>query len=136
MSKKDPYGHFADVMRSTMSQHTQQAISGLGAVLGTITASGVKLDDFKHEIQDYMIAELPGLLELPQRIYTGSVHPQGQGSFHGGVSLSDYAFDASAVQQSVLHVQHGLKPGDRVLALRVNSGNDVVIVCKVVNAGG
>ncbi len=136
MSKKDPYGHFADVMRSTMSKHTQQAVSGLGAVLGTMTASGVKLDDFKHEIQDYMVAELPGLLQMPQRIYTGSVHPQGQGTFHGGATLSDYAFNESKVEDTVLHVQQGLKPGDRVLAMRVNSGNDVVIVCKVVSAGG
>jgi len=136
LSKKDPYGHFADVMRSTMSKHTQQAISGLGAVLGTMTASGVKLDDFKHEIQDYMIAELPGMLEMPQRIYTGSVHPQGQGQFHGSSTISDYAFDPSEVEESVLHLNKGLKPGDRVLALRVNSGNDVVIVCKVVSADG
>lgn len=136
MSKKDPYGHFADVMRSTMSKHTQQAVSGLGAVLGTMTLSGVKLDDFKHEIQDYMVAELPGMLELPQRIYTGSTHEQGQGTFHGNATLSDYAFDPTEVEDTVLYLNKGLKPGDRVLALRVNSGNDVVIVCRVVSGNG
>lgn len=28
-----------------------------------------------------------------------------------------------------------MKPGDRVLAMRVNGGNDVVVLCKVVSAG-
>lgn len=136
MNKKDPYGQFAEVMRSTMSKHTQQAVSGLGAVLGTMTGSGVKLDDFKHEIQDYMVAELPGMLEVPEHTYVGSTYPLGQGGTSGTSTKSDYVFDKTEVEETVLHLNKGLKAGDRVLALRVNSGNDVVIVCKVVSGNG
>lgn len=136
MSKKDPYGQFAEVMRSTMSKHTQQAMSGLGAVLGTMTGSGVKLDDFKHEIQDYMIAELPGMFEMPERTDVGRTYPLGQGGNGGTATKSDFVFDKVEVEETVLHLNKGLKAGDRVLALRVNSGNDVVIVCKVVSGNG
>lgn len=73
MTKDDPYGHFADVMRGAMSTHSRQAVSGLGAVLGTMTSSGVKLDDFKHEVQDYLVAELPGTLGLPEREAAGAI---------------------------------------------------------------
>ncbi|MDO3408554.1 hypothetical protein QWJ34_02100 [Saccharibacillus sp. CPCC 101409] len=83
------------MMSSAMKGHTRQMASGLGGVLGTVTASGVKLDDFKHEIQDYLLAELPGMPE-----------------------------------------SGGFKPGDRVLAIRVNGGSDIVVLCKVVGADG
>ncbi|MET3937967.1 hypothetical protein ABIC22_000779 [Paenibacillus sp. PvP094] len=73
MNKEDPYGHFAEVMRGAMSTHTRQAVSGMGAVLGTMTSSGVKLDDFKHEVQDYLVAELPGTLGLPEREAVGAI---------------------------------------------------------------
>jgi len=89
LSKKDPYGQFAEVMRSTMSKHTQQAMSGLGAVLGTMTGSGVKLDDFKHEIQDYMVAELPGMFEMPERTEVGRTYPLGQGGNGGTATKSN-----------------------------------------------
>lgn len=78
------------MMSSAMKGHTRQMASGLGGVLGTITSSGLKLDDFKHEIRDYMTAELPV----------------------------------------------GLLPGDRVLAIRINGGSDIVVLCKVVGADG
>ncbi|WP_370511425.1 hypothetical protein [Paenibacillus amylolyticus] len=91
-----------------MSTHSRQAVSGLGAVLGTMTSSGVKLDDFKHEVQDYLVAELPG---------TGR-----------------FLLQEEEVEETVLSLGKGLKAGDRVLAMRVNGGNDIVVLCKVVSA--
>ena len=119
---KDPYGQFADMMSSAMKGHTRQMASGLGGVLGTMTASGVKLDDFKHEIQDYMLAELPGTLGAGEgEVPSSGLEEPSTGPVSGG---------------SVTLSIDGLRPGDRVLAIRVNGGSDVVVLCKVVGAGG
>lgn len=121
---KDPYGQFADMMSSAMKGHTKQMASGLGGVLGTMTASGVKLDDFKHEIQDYMIAELPGTMEA------------GEGGNEATAPKVDEAAGSPAVGGEVTLQVNGFQPGDRVLAIRVNGGSDVVVLCKVVGADG
>jgi len=120
---KDPYGQFADMMSSAMKGHTKQMASGLGGVLGTMTASGVKLDDFKHEIQDYMIAELPGTMEA------------GKG---GGTAVSnaDDSSESPGFGGDVTLQVNGFQSGDRVLAIRVNGGSDVIVLCKVVGANG
>lgn len=70
---KDPYGQLASSLYASMSKQTRQAMGGVGAVLGTITSTGLKLDDFKHELQDYMVAELPGMLSLPRYTAKGTV---------------------------------------------------------------
>lgn len=127
---KDPYGQLASSLYASMNKQTRQAMGGVGAVLGTITSTGLKLDDFKHELQDYMVAELPGMLSLPPYTTKGTVTLGGQ--------QQDMTFDAeeNEVEDTLFELGKGLKPGDRVLAVRVNSGNDVVVVCKVVSSGG
>ncbi|RAR41954.1 hypothetical protein [Paenibacillus sp. MDMC362] len=127
---KDPYGQLASSLYASMNKQTRQAMGGVGAVLGTITSTGLKLDDFKHELQDYMVAELPGMLSLPHYTAKGTVTLGGQ--------QQDMTFDAeeNEVEDTLFELGKGLKPGDRVLAVRVNSGNDVVVVCKVVSSGG
>lgn len=104
----DPYGELADLMHSSMVGHTRKAVSGIGAVLGTITSAGLRLDDFKHEIQDYLVGEFPGSLTLTDR----------------------------TEKSSLLSLQRGLANGDRVLVLRINGGNDTVVLCKVVGRDG
>ncbi|WP_106766824.1 hypothetical protein [Paenibacillus faecalis] len=126
----DPYGQLASSLYSSLNKQTRQALGGVGAVLGTVTSTGLKLDDFKHEFQDYMVAELPGLLSLPRRTVTGQTTWEGK-----QVELS-FDFEESEVEEARLEPGKGLKPGDRVLAIRVNGGNDVVVVSKVVNAHG
>ncbi|MEJ8306592.1 hypothetical protein [Saccharibacillus sacchari] len=121
---KDPYGQFADMMSSAMKGHTKQMASGLGGVLGTMTASGVKLDDFKHEIQDYMVAELPGTMEA------------GEGGNGTAVPDADDSMGSGGIGGEVTLQVNGFQPGDRVLAIRVNGGSDVVVLCKVVGADG
>ncbi|OWA34515.1 hypothetical protein B9G55_18835 [Saccharibacillus sp. O16] len=125
------------MMSSAMRGHTKQMASGLGGVLGTMTSSGVKLDDFKHEIRDYLIAELSGTLEneqedggmilgdtLPPTAVSTPVQEPG----NSGIPMSAGGLTRLRV--------NGLKAGDRVLAIRVNGGNDIVILCKVVGADG
>ncbi|WP_098748810.1 hypothetical protein [Paenibacillus sp. EZ-K15] len=127
---KDPYGQLASSLYASMNKQTRQAMGGVGAVLGTITSTGLKLDDFKHELQDYMVAELPGMLSFPRYTAKGTVTWGGQ--------QQDMTFDAeeNEVEDTLFVLGKGLKPGDRVLAVRVNSGNDVVVLCKVVSSGG
>ncbi|MEK3733671.1 MULTISPECIES: hypothetical protein [Paenibacillus] len=127
---KDPYGQLASSLFSSFHKQTRQALSGVGAVLGTITSTGIKLDDFKHELQEYMVAELPGLLSLSRRTVEGAM------SWEGGQSAVSLELEEAELEDTLLKLNQGLQPGDRVLAVRVNGGNDVVVVCKVVSAHG
>lgn len=133
---KDPYVHLASAIQSSFSKHTKQAVDGLGAVLGTITATGLKLDDFKHEIQDYLVAELPGLLSMPRHMFKGTSTRAQEPYWEDKTMDTSYYFDETEIEDVNLQLDKGLKPGDRVLAVRVNSGNDVVVVCRVVSGGG
>jgi hypothetical protein len=119
-----------------MAGHTRQALSGVGAVLGTITSTGLKLDDFKHELQDYLIAELPGLLSVPRHMYKGTSTAVESENWEGKELKTSFYIGEDELEDVNLSLNEGLKPGDRVLAVRVNSGNDVVVVCKVVNGRG
>ena len=91
----------------------------------------MKLDDFKHEVQDYLVAELPGTLRLPEREVTGAI--SGISDVANGGTTGTDAF-LQKVEEAVWSLGKGLKAGDRVLAMRVNGGNDIVVLCKVVSA--
>ncbi|MDP4098985.1 hypothetical protein OIN60_19865 [Paenibacillus sp. P96] len=132
---KDPYTNLASALHSTFSKQTKQAVSGVGAVLGTITATGLKLDDFKHELQDYMIAELPGMLALPRYMGTGTTAKLEEPYWDDKQINTSFYMEKTDIEDVRLELNQGLKPGDRVLAVRVNGGNDVVVVCRVVSAG-
>lgn len=133
---KDPYGAFVSVMQSSMAGHTRQALSGVGAVLGTITSTGLKLDDFKHELQDYLVAEPLGLLSVPRHMYKGTSTAVESENWEGKELKTSFYIGEDELEDVNLSLNEGLKPGDRVLAVRVNSGNDVVVVCKVVSGRG
>lgn len=139
---KDPYGQFADMMSSAMRGHTKQMASGLGGVLGTMTSSGVKLDDFKHEFQDYLLAEFSGTMEAASdsgadNTGTSTVRSASQSvSTDTAVSEQPGQPNPTIGGSKVTFSVDGLKPGDRVLAIRVNDGSDIVVLCKVVSAGG
>lgn len=42
-------------MNDTTNSSIKEGISGLGVEFGTITNSGLKLDNFRHEITDYKV---------------------------------------------------------------------------------
>ncbi|MNC82388.1 hypothetical protein D3C75_1358780 [compost metagenome] len=52
----------------------------------------------------------------------------------GTTSVGRFLLQKSEVDEANWSLGKGLKPGDRVLAMRVNSGNDIVVLCKVVSA--
>lgn len=61
----DPYKSLAAVFRQQMAGYAKDMLSGMSTELGTITASGLKLDHFKHEIKSYWVADFPVTLEIP-----------------------------------------------------------------------
>lgn len=137
----DPYRKLVSTLESRFSGIAAQAVSGLPAELGTITAGGLKLDSFKHDIPDYGVAEWNVTLHLPAFSLVGTMtSPVGEdGNAAGGGSPSPLTrFDARAadIAEVRLNWQAGLRPGDRVLAVPVNQGNHAVVVCKVVGADG
>gem|GEM_PF-4832804 len=46
-----------DLLDNRMKQHVNSGLQGVPCVLGTMTSSGVLLDDFKHEVRDPMVHE-------------------------------------------------------------------------------
>ena len=88
------------------------ATSAVSAELGTITANGLKLDRFKYEIQDYLVAEY---LIMPPTITTE-------------ISGSDGHTHMIKTPEQL----QPLKEGDRVLAVPVNGSKDFVVIAKVV----
>lgn len=130
----DPFTALAVSMRENVVQKAAEALSGVSAELGRITATGLKLDGFKHEIPDYFVAELPGTLRLPQLALHGSV--SGLKDSDGGsvTGPGSFSYEASETKDAVFALAY--KPGDRVLALPLNGGNDAIVLCRVVSGNG
>lgn len=133
----DPFKQLASVLEMRMAGHAARAVSGVPCELGTITASGLKLDNFKHEIQDYLVADWLVKIHFPAFSLVGTatspVNDQGN-ALPGAIttSLTRYDFHAREVDKVRLELKADLKPGDRVLAVPVSGGQDAVIVAKVI----
>lgn len=130
----DPYAALAVSLRENAAKKAAEALTGVTAELGTVTGTGLKLDGFKHEIQEYLVAEFPGTLKLPELNLTGGV--RGLRDSEGGSveGQGEFAFKPSETDETVLSLRY--KPGDRVLALPLNGGNDAVVLCRVVSGNG
>ncbi|TMV48113.1 hypothetical protein FE783_19365 [Paenibacillus mesophilus] len=120
----DPYKKLAAALESRMAGHASTAVTGIPAEMGTMTASGLKLDSFKHEIKDYLVADWETKLKLPAFSLTGTVT--------GMPGTSTFQFEETEIEGVGLMFKEGLKPGDRVLAVPVASGSEAVVICKVV----
>lgn len=106
------YKELARLIDDRTNKGIISATSTISAELGTITASGLKLDRFKYEIQDYLVSEH---LILPDTVTTET----------GGIDGHTH----------IIEMPEQLKPlkeGDRVLAIPVNGGKDFVVIAKVV----
>ncbi len=115
-----------------------------GAELGTITATGLKLDRFKYEIPRgrYLVAHYLTLdwpFHTIVETQTGN-HPHGPSGGHSqyagdgvhGHPSGEGLHDHRVVNPSQLRP---LMPGDRVLVVPVNEGREFVVVARVVIAG-
>ncbi|MGE5552822.1 MAG: hypothetical protein ACM3XZ_02725 [Betaproteobacteria bacterium] len=108
-----------------------------GAELGTITATGLKLDRFKHEIPrgKYLVAHY---LTLGWPFHT-TVEPQTGSHPHGpsGSPVHTHPGTEGAHDHRVVNPEQlrPLQPGDRVLAIPVNDGREFAVVARVVVHG-
>lgn len=99
-------------IKGNTNKTISNTISSLGLELGTVTSNGLKLDNFKYEIQDYMILDYLKLKDEYNTELAGTYT-------HGHVFKTPGNLKA-------------LKEGDRVLVAAV--GNEFVVVGRVVNA--
>lgn len=130
-------------------QHAARAVAGVPCELGKMTATGLKLDKFKHEIQDPLVAEWVFTIEIrkdlfiPQHDETGTIvlpgYYSGEAQYHFDDTTIVIRDDQGNVVRSDIRAREAkcmfrpeLKPGDRVLAVPVNGGKDAVILAKVV----
>lgn len=137
----DPYKQLARLLEDRMARHAGRAVDGLFGELGTITDTGLKLDGFKHEIRDYLVADWEIKLEIPQasRVVKtaspvaadGSDIP-GSTTYSALTRLDFQQSDPGSVLKVRLNLKESIKPGDRVLAVPVNGGQEAVVICKVV----
>lgn len=144
----DPWREIVRVLDDRMTGHIGQSLLGVPCELGTITDTGaLKLDKFKHEIADYLTASWTAKVKIPaaSRVVKIATPVNSDGSDIPGTtqysqtSRIDFSVQGTGGPDETLDVevdiQPGLKPGDRVLAIPVNGGQDAVVVCKVVTRG-
>jgi len=133
----NPYKQLVTLFDARMEGKAANAISGVPCELGTITPSGLKLDSFKHEIKDYLVADWLMKIHFPAFTLIGTATwPVDE----NGIPLPDakstsarFDFKAEKVDQVHLELKADIKSGDRVLVIQVNGGQDAVIIGKVVS---
>lgn len=135
---RDPFKALAETLKDEMSKSAGNALSGVPAELGTITETGLKLDNFKDEIQDYLVADFLTSLHLPAFYLVGtSVLADAEDNPIGTPSpRTRFDFEPTIIEEVRVDLSDGLLPGERVLVIPTNGGADFVVMCRVVNGGG
>jgi len=135
----DVYGELARELLSKTDKRIAGATVGLQPELGTIMSNmSLKLDRFKHEIDDYKVADWTADIHFPVFSLVGTetspVDEQGN-SLPDATTSGLMRYDFGEKKQTGFGVEFraGLKPGDRVLVIQVNGGQDFVVICKVVD---
>ncbi|NWL89560.1 hypothetical protein DMN77_18595 [Paenibacillus sp. 79R4] len=138
MADIDPFQAIARGLRDQITKGAGDALSGVPAELGTITETGLKLDNFKDEIQDYLVADFLTTLHLPEFWLIGTtVQPDAEDEPVGTPSpRTRFDFEPTLIEEVRVNLADGLMPGERVLVIPTNGGADFVVMCRVVNGGG
>lgn len=153
---KDPFKTLAGVLDDRIRDFASGATQGIPCELGTMTAGGVKLDRFKHEIQDPLVLEpvidydIEFSLEVPAHEETGTIvlpeiptnempplHMTKAGEYQVTYKFNPWYYDAGTLGKIKatkvrLKYKPEYKPGDRVLCALVNGGQDLVIISRVI----
>lgn len=119
----NPYKELVRLFDTRTKKYVNESTISVSPELGTITETGLKLDQFKYEIQDYLTADY---LTMKSDFFTTVEENSGNHSQNAG--------DGTHNHKIVTPQQ--LKPltaGDRVLSLPVNGGRDFVVIARVVN---
>lgn len=106
------FNEIAREIKGNTNRAVNEAVSYIGLDLGTITSTGLKLDNFKYEIQDYMMLDYLKMKNEYNAEIAGE-HPHNH----------------------IFKIPKELKPisvGDRVLVALLRS--EFVVVGRVVNA--
>jgi len=143
----DHFKKLANVFDKRMAGHVTGGTMGMSCVLGTMTATGVLLDDFKHEIKDPLYADWTVKLTIPlgSRIVAAAAPVTAQGEDIPNVTAftltrmdfanqdDDGVGGANDIMRVNVELKSRLKEGNRILAIPVNGGQECVIICKVVS---
>ncbi|HQD86869.1 MAG TPA: hypothetical protein PK822_08185 [Bacillota bacterium] len=156
---ENPSLRLARSLDALMGRRAARAVQGLGCELGTITKVfksnqhtvdrvWVKLDNFKHEIKDPLIADWEVKIEIPipSRVIklASPVEPDGMDNAETEYSdLTRFDFhvqEADCLPDTTIKVhinyKDGIKVGDRVLVAPVCGGQDHVILCRLKESTG
>ncbi|MED1851826.1 hypothetical protein P4V33_09190 [Brevibacillus borstelensis] len=133
----NPFAHMVAMLDERSTGHSQKSTLGLKSEFGTITKTGLKLDNFKHEITDFYVAEWLAKITLPEFSLIGTatspVDDEGRPLPGSSTSpLTRYDFKKREIDKVKVEMIPDLKEGDRVLCVPVDDGDDVVVICKVV----
>jgi hypothetical protein len=104
------FNELARDLKGNTNKAINRAIASVGYELGTITSSGLKLDNFKYEIKDYTVLEY--------------------------LKLNPNNFSSTTDELHSVATPNQLRPlasGDRVLVAAV-SESDFIVVGRVTNA--
>lgn len=133
----NPFAHMVTMFDKQAAGHAKKAVLGTKNEFGTITKTGLKLDNFKHEIPDYYVAEWVVKITLPafSLIGTATSPVDDEGNPLPGASttpLTRYDFKEREIDEVKIEMKPDLKEGDRVLCIPIDDGDDIMVVCKVV----
>ncbi|MDS1004919.1 hypothetical protein P9J83_15655 [Clostridium sporogenes] len=106
------FNEIAREIKGNTNRAVSEAISYIGLDLGTVTSTGLKLDNFKYEIQDYMVLDY---LKMKNEYNTETA----------GEHSHSHNFKMPKELKS-------LGPGDRVLVALLK--NEFVVVGRIVDA--
>ena len=120
----DPLKNLANSINTMAVRAASTAVTGVPCELGTITATmGLKLDRFRHEIQDYLVSEH---LVLAKPDFTDT-------ETDGAHSQPDAGYGGAHAHKVITPSElRPLGSGDRVLAAPVNGGQEYIVVARVV----
>lgn len=102
-----------DDINKTVNQFT------LGLELGTITSTGLKVDNFKYVVSDYMVLEY---LKTETQYETSSV----------GIEIHDQGIEYHKHKFNIPYVLRPLAVGDRVLVTTID--NNFLVIGRIANA--
>ena len=117
----DPFEQIASTFDAQIKKLAAQAVAGVPCALGTITAGGLKLDQYKNVIPEYMIADWELKIEIPQasRVIKTAAPVIDDGSdipgttTYSDLTRLDFAVQgesADATKEVHLDLKAGLKP--------------------------
>lgn len=120
--RENPFNEVFGILHQQMNQSAGKALAEgwVYGELGMMTADmGLKLDRFKHVIYDYILADH---LTLAEPDMTTTENDGAHADPVGGTHTHQVITPAPLLP---------LHPGDRVLAIPVNEGQDFVITVRV-----